>query len=219
MAKRKSNRPAKTANLDLWAFYQLGLKVKKLDGHIEKQRGSQSTSGMVQDFCEDEEISRSTAEKARLFVSCYTTKELQWMCNLGVTSGEPLMPCHLHRLVTLPKAERRKFTELTAKHGWSVRQLTAEITKGRPKRSSGGMRPVRPQTVEDALPAIERLSSQWLRYAGMLEDDESEDGVSVKDLSPAMQKSFSKASAEMANLHDKVEQQIKRKTRAHQKKR
>ncbi|WP_165253332.1 DUF1016 domain-containing protein [Paludisphaera soli] len=115
-------------------------------------------------------VEGDTIRKARDFARKYSGRELEALARLrDRRSGMPLTWCHVRELLAVPtdsKAVRSELQKLTAKEGWSVRELRSRVRSrvGGEKSSPGARSFARPSTPEDALRRLVELSESWLRY-------------------------------------------------------
>ena len=159
MAKRRT-LPTKSIR----DFHKLGQQVEQACHGRGKTR---ARYGTLLKYSQDKKISLNELTKARTFARQYSTQaQLNWLCNLGQKHGTPLKRSHIVCLVTVKnQTQRDRLAKAAATHGWSAKQLTAEIHKIQPKRAYGGKRPIVASDPRVAVHQLLQRTDQWLRLA------------------------------------------------------
>lgn len=154
---------------------------------------------------------RDFVDKARQFASTYTPKQFEELCRLRRADGTPLgISLVLTLLKVTDKRERLKIQRQAVKEGWSKRRLELEVAKVASERpSSGGRRPIRASTEEEALLQIVQRTEQWNRWVAGLASDE-EDNVTLDDLPKTVRDQLIAVSNEFKKLKATAENERKR---------
>ena len=160
MAKRRT-LPSTLAIRD---FHKLGQQVEQACHGRGKTR---ARYGTLLKYSQDQKITLSELTKARTFARQYPTQaKLNGLCKLADKHGTPLKLSHIVCLVTVKnQTQRDRLAKAAATHGWSAKQLTAEIHKIQPKRAYGGKRPIVASDPRVALHQLLHRTDQWLRLA------------------------------------------------------
>ena len=226
MAKKKHSQPKKTSKSaseppkvreaiqKLRAYYQLGCDVRDADTNNPDRKAY--SKGVSLRFAEELGVSRDFIDKARQFASSYTLKELEDLCRLRRPDGMPMGTSLIVPLLKLKdKKVRRRFQRRAAQEGWTKVRLEQElalIPSDRP--SSGGRRPAKAATMEEALREIALRSERWSRWARRLaQEDEGDDEVSLADLPKSVRDRMESVCQEMTKLGKAAQRQLEPKTR------
>jgi hypothetical protein len=203
--RKKASQAAKKDNQDLYDFYQFGCDVLR-------EEEDRKNPDFLEHFHDETGRTHNDIYKARQFAKlCQSELKLEWLCQLGVKRGRQLSRCHIHRLVHVPKGERKKLARKTANGSWSVQRLTDEIRKLQPKHRRKGRRPPRPASVLDALVSVEKMVRRCSRLEDALQDPEEEnvEGVSLRDLPPSVRIPLKRVFGELEGLQKSLDMRIK----------
>ena len=202
--RRKSASSAEPSNVrqaiqELRDFFKLGREVLTAD---EKNPKKQTYSKEISiSFAEQLGKSRDYVDKARQFASSYTEKQFEELCSLRRPDGLPLRRRHLVALLSVEnKGERKRLQRKAAKEGWGYRRLGEEIVVIQGSQSSGGRRPRGPDSVEDALAQLIKMSEQWRRWYELFETQDDQDRVTLEDLPDDVAKALKSISGRMTKL-------------------
>ena len=222
MAKKKRRRPAAAtkskgkatdvgqAVKELRNYYQLGLDVLAADEKNPRKR--MYSKGVSMAFATRIGKARAYVDKARQFAATYTEKQLDELCSLRRPDGMPLGRRHVVALLSVKdKRQRKRLQRRAAEEGWGTRRLGEEITVIQGSGSSGGRRPRAPDSVDDALAQIVKMSDRWRRWYGGFEREEGDTtGVSLEDLPKPVRERMAAVTAEVKKLEQAAQRHLKR---------
>jgi hypothetical protein len=214
-SKAPKTAPRESANVlrsvtALHEYYQLGLDVVEAD-RKNSNRGKYN-KGVSMEFAARKGRGRDYIDKARQLATIYTHEQFEQFCSLRCPDGMPLGRSLVIPLLSVKdKRKRASLQRTAAREGWSKRRLEEEIAKVPSDRpSSGGRRPRKARTVDDALAIIVTMSERWNRWFKGLDVEEVEDGVSLKDLPKSVREGLTSVTSEIKDLERKASRNLKR---------
>ena len=200
-------------------FYELGTKFLKA-------AGDGRSPGTAEKLAEKYGYSQVAVYKARQFAKMYNEDELEELCSLGESEGQPLGIGHVHQLIQVKSAgERKRLQKAASKNCWSSRKLKEQRKHkhGYKVATKVGRKPRRAANSDEALLQLAQHADQWLRWADALattlpEEDPS-DQFTLGDLKESVRdrlKAVTLAMQELAgtlqrlNVRKKISQQALR---------
>ncbi len=216
MAKKKpknvSRKKAPKAEQKLRGYYALGQKIRAACKKANPE-GRPYSKGVIQGFAEKVDRSREYCDKARQFAEVYSKRDLENLCKLRNSKGNPLSTDHVRKLLRVEGGKlRRRLQVEAADNDWGSKRLAAEITKRIGKSSEKRRGPTRPKTRHDALAHIEKMSDGWLRwFDGLQEPGDEELGrqsATLEDLPKSVQQRLKRTISSIKKLLAEAEQSL-----------
>lgn len=207
-------RAAAAANPQLREFHQLGRHVLAADKVCAPRGRGRYNYGTFEVMHDRTGRPRSYLLCARRFAQQYpTTKDLDWICNLGRRQGRPLTRKHVFRLIVLRDDHwRNRLAQRCASEGWSSQRLALEVQRLQPKRTYGGRRPPRPRDVKEALGALELMTSRWTRWCEVLVGvDNPRQGARFTDLPKSVRGRLRRSTEVIGELNKAVSRELQKK--------
>lgn len=155
-------------------FYELGSKFLEATG-------GERSPGMAKELSKESGYSEVAVYKARQFAKMYNQDELEELCSLGESEGQPLGIGHVHQLIQIKGAgERKRLQKAASKNCWSSRKLKEKRKHklGYQVATNVGRKPRRAANSDEALLQLAQHADQWMRWADALattlpEEDQS----------------------------------------------
>ncbi len=216
MAKKKrkkvSRKKAPKVDQKLRGYYALGQEILAACERANPE-GNPYSKGIIQGFAEKVDRSREYCDKARQFAGVYSKKDLESLCKLRNSQGNPLSTDHVRKLLRVKKSELREELQAeAADNDWGSKRLAAEITKRIGKSSEIRRGPTRPKTRHDALAHIEKMSDGWLRWFDGLQEPGYEnlgrESATLEDLPKSVQEKLKRTISSIKKLLPEVERSL-----------
>jgi len=213
MAKKTGRNRANEQPWGFRQYYRLGREVVDASRQYRHQNGTRYARGVVLRFADERGIGYDLVHKARQFAEMYTEGEFQALCKLRRPDGTPLDWSQVQYLLRVrDKRVRNRFQRQAAREGWSSWQLLQAIRAEVPRRSQGGQRYKRAQSVAEALVQVESMTARWLRWARVYDEANGSasvsGGVSLEELPRGLRTSLKRTTAEIAQLQTKIQRVI-----------
>lgn len=199
----------------LRAFYELGTRAKKA---WEPEPGKAVES--LRRTAEEYDVSDDHLRKAMILadpVKGYGRAGLDALCRRILSSenrlGIPIGTAHVLKLLTFAGKERARWEGMILKHGWNIRQLSAEIARRHGSRRSGGRLPRVPTTADGALAQLAVISTRWLRYVQALSRGQDKQGRvpgNLADLPGSVRRRVEASRTALNELHEEIVKEMRR---------
>ena len=163
----KTSAPVRSSSPPLGSiedFYKLGVEFLKATG-------GERSPGKAEELAEKSGYSQVAVYKARQFAKMYSQDELEELCSLGESEGQPLGIGHVHQLIQIKGAgERKRLQKAASKNFWSSRKLKEQRKHkhGYKVATKVGRKPRRAANADEALLQLAQHADQWLRWADAL---------------------------------------------------
>ena len=205
-AKSPSTEPpaVRRALQKLRDFYGDGLAViEAAEGKTKRQLDPKD---VVKTFARERGRYPDYYWQARKFAQAFTAEQFEELYSLRLPDGKPLSPSHVRLLLSVNDKRRRKgLLSRVIKEGWSTSRLYDSIRQVQATSSKAGPPFRKPESVDEAVVQIGKLTDRWLSWLKVLEpseEEESEGKITWDDLPGAVRKELKAASRSIRKLHD-----------------